>query len=237
MYGPSYKKYRSFLFTAVPKAKCVHFLKIPLQLTLILLTWRIWWAPNNASKWQMEFNSAFKGLTQRLSHFKESTDDLCGLFMIGSDTLCSLYICQLPNILTCSQDTLKVMAGYHYTSAYNCCINVTRRKNKQKTQCYHFQWLCTCTIFWNNNYVTAQIWVKSEFVITALQTFTHIFNLCFQNGNLFSMRKHNTHAICSMFSIGISLVYVTKLKIHVVKCPKQVITWKLAELNKYSGVR
>jgi hypothetical protein len=24
--------------------------------------WRIWWAPNNASKWQMGFNSAFKGL-------------------------------------------------------------------------------------------------------------------------------------------------------------------------------
>jgi len=32
------------------------------MLTLILLTWRIWWAPNNASRWQMEFNSAFKGL-------------------------------------------------------------------------------------------------------------------------------------------------------------------------------
>jgi hypothetical protein len=32
-------------------------------LNLILLTWRIWWAPNNASKWQMEFNSVFKGLT------------------------------------------------------------------------------------------------------------------------------------------------------------------------------
>jgi len=31
-------------------------------LTLILLTWRIWWAPNNASKWQMGFNSLFKGL-------------------------------------------------------------------------------------------------------------------------------------------------------------------------------
>jgi hypothetical protein len=25
-------------------------------LTLILLTWRIWWAPNNASKWQMGFD-------------------------------------------------------------------------------------------------------------------------------------------------------------------------------------
>jgi hypothetical protein len=32
------------------------------SLTLILLTWRIWWAPNNASKWQMGFNSAFKWL-------------------------------------------------------------------------------------------------------------------------------------------------------------------------------
>jgi hypothetical protein len=31
-------------------------------LTLILLTWRIWWALNNASKWQMGFNSAFRGL-------------------------------------------------------------------------------------------------------------------------------------------------------------------------------
>ena len=31
-------------------------------LTLILLTWRIWWAPNNACKWQMWFNSVFKGL-------------------------------------------------------------------------------------------------------------------------------------------------------------------------------
>jgi hypothetical protein len=27
-----------------------------------MLTWRIWWAPNNASKGQMGFNSAFKGL-------------------------------------------------------------------------------------------------------------------------------------------------------------------------------
>jgi hypothetical protein len=32
-----------------------------MSLTLILLKWRIWWA-NNASKWQMGFNSAFKEL-------------------------------------------------------------------------------------------------------------------------------------------------------------------------------
>ena len=32
-----------------------------LNLTLTLKTCRIWRAPNNASKWQMGFNSAFKG--------------------------------------------------------------------------------------------------------------------------------------------------------------------------------
>jgi len=33
-----------------------------ITLTLILLMWNIGRAPNNASKWQMGFNSAFKGL-------------------------------------------------------------------------------------------------------------------------------------------------------------------------------
>ena len=35
------------------------------KLTLILLTWRIWWAPNNASRWQMGFNWVLKGLMSR----------------------------------------------------------------------------------------------------------------------------------------------------------------------------
>jgi hypothetical protein len=33
-------------------------------LTLILLMWRIWWAHYNASKWQIGFNLAFKGLIE-----------------------------------------------------------------------------------------------------------------------------------------------------------------------------
>ena len=33
-----------------------------LGLTIYLITWRMWWAKNNASKAQMGFNSAFKGL-------------------------------------------------------------------------------------------------------------------------------------------------------------------------------
>jgi hypothetical protein len=36
--------------------------RLKVNLTLILLMCRIWWAPNNASKWQMGFNLAFKGL-------------------------------------------------------------------------------------------------------------------------------------------------------------------------------
>jgi len=32
------------------------------DLTLILLTWRKWLAPNNVSRQQMGFNSGFKGL-------------------------------------------------------------------------------------------------------------------------------------------------------------------------------
>jgi len=39
-------------------------------LTLTLLTWRIEWALNNGSRWQMEFNLAFKGL-------KTSSTDTC----------------------------------------------------------------------------------------------------------------------------------------------------------------
>jgi len=34
------------------------------DLTFILLTWRKWLAPNNASRQQMGFNSGFKGLIQ-----------------------------------------------------------------------------------------------------------------------------------------------------------------------------
>jgi len=38
-------------------------------LTRILLMWRIWWAPKNASKWQMGFNSVFKGLRTSSNNF------------------------------------------------------------------------------------------------------------------------------------------------------------------------
>ena len=41
------------------------------DLTFILLTWRKWLAPNNASRQQMGFNSGFKGLKLELIFFNE----------------------------------------------------------------------------------------------------------------------------------------------------------------------
>jgi hypothetical protein len=40
-----------------------------IYLYLILLTWRIWWAPSNASRWQMVFNWVFKGLKHLAVYF------------------------------------------------------------------------------------------------------------------------------------------------------------------------
>ena len=42
-------------------------LKMVLTVTLKYLTWKIWWAPNNASRWQVGFNSAFKRLKYPLT--------------------------------------------------------------------------------------------------------------------------------------------------------------------------
>ena len=47
--------------------------KVYNNLNLNPLTWKIWWAPNNASRWKMGFNSAFKWL----SHISFKTAHLC----------------------------------------------------------------------------------------------------------------------------------------------------------------
>ena len=44
------------------------------HITLILLTWKIKWAPNNDSKWQMGFNWAFKRLIILYLHCLVSND-------------------------------------------------------------------------------------------------------------------------------------------------------------------
>ena len=63
-------------------AATLHLYFLLFCLTLILLMWSIGWAPNNAIKFQMGFNSAFKGLSScflcyqlllRNDHFRSLT--------------------------------------------------------------------------------------------------------------------------------------------------------------------
>jgi len=85
-----------------------------LILTLNPLTWKIWWAPNNASRWQMGFNSAFKGLSYisnsgpdlatraRLLSFNRTQSRVVIGLLTGHNTLRKyLYIIGLSNNPTC----------------------------------------------------------------------------------------------------------------------------------------
>jgi hypothetical protein len=58
-------------------------------LTLILLTWRIWWAPTTASRWQIEFNLAFKGLKTETSLY---------VYVDWNDTDSNQYMDHIQNI-------------------------------------------------------------------------------------------------------------------------------------------
>ena len=66
----AYKKGETYLPTYLPTylhslfSYLFLFLSISIQtlLTLVLLTWRTGSVPNNASRWQMGFDSAFKGI-------------------------------------------------------------------------------------------------------------------------------------------------------------------------------
>jgi len=61
------------------------------HLTLYLLMWGIWWAPNNASRWQMEFNMLFKGLNRRGRQFSRllAAAEVCASAVVMLDTACS----------------------------------------------------------------------------------------------------------------------------------------------------
>jgi hypothetical protein len=78
------KKKKKKKFNMLERARWIH-LACSYWLTFILLTWRIRWAPNNASKWQMGFNLAFKGLIsqhvtwslfRRVTYFTESPNHI-----------------------------------------------------------------------------------------------------------------------------------------------------------------
>jgi hypothetical protein len=58
----------------------------PCGLSLILLMWRVWWAPNNASRWQMGFNLVFKGLIMYVNDDSHSSFSGLVVSMLASGT-------------------------------------------------------------------------------------------------------------------------------------------------------
>jgi hypothetical protein len=52
-------------------------------LTLTLLTWRIWWAPNNARKWHRGFNSTFKVLIG-----SNKMQQYAGIYLLQNHSTC-----------------------------------------------------------------------------------------------------------------------------------------------------
>ena len=79
--------FNNFVLIIVPKWWLNVHIILAGGITLILLMWRIGWAPNNTSKWQMEFNSAFKELRASNPSLPRS---LCGLVFMCSVGLCEL---------------------------------------------------------------------------------------------------------------------------------------------------
>jgi len=94
-------------------------------LTLILLTWRIWWAPNNASKWQVGFNSAFKGLRQKLW---VSQWDISFVTWKEAIQLGLLY-----NQSITSYDTM--VNPYYFQITYRFTTTYTKIQGDQKSLC------------------------------------------------------------------------------------------------------
>ena len=80
-------------------------------LILILLTWRIWWAPNNASKLQTGFKLAFKGLMVTGVLYRGQSGQ-----SVNSTT--HLH----PTSSQCGRRNLCVTSGFRHKVADNCAF-------------------------------------------------------------------------------------------------------------------
>ena len=94
--------------------------KLNSLLTLILLTWRIWWAPNNASKWHMGFNSVFTGLTYLYNNLISSLIRIIWAFFMvvcaAGDVLATFMLTCFGIIFLCKRYLLKYILAEHFSS-------------------------------------------------------------------------------------------------------------------------
>ena len=74
-YNPGYEGFYAFYFVGKNKY-LVSIVTHSTALTLYLLTWRIWSAPNNANKRQLGFNLTFRWLNIHLNYNRSRKSNL-----------------------------------------------------------------------------------------------------------------------------------------------------------------
>ena len=146
-------------------------------LTLILLTWRKWWTPNNVSKWQMGFNSAFKGLISSHVSFHTFKQWNVNVIMKAAETannnrrdcsgvchgerhpselsLVTSYLCPAANNSSVSQEILYVLWSLEVQSTnrsghltcYNMPRNINHLKPKRRPLYLKTQFVPRCKHF------------------------------------------------------------------------------------------
>ena len=122
-------------------------------LTLILQTW-IKWNPNNVSKWQMGFNSAFKGLkAQHVSN---------GIPLIVRSS--KLYLHPLVYMYTCGDRPFPTQTWQRPVTTYLC-------KPEAANTVWSFWWWAVC----RSNYVEFSINVGIINSITRLHLVAYFY--------------------------------------------------------------
>jgi hypothetical protein len=109
-------------------------------LTLSLLMWRIWWAPNNASKLQMGFNSAFKGLNSMLDSKRRTrllvvrvTVDITGAATSGLCVCVCVSVCEC--VCECVCVSVCVCVCVYMLVLYRCEFKHSVRHQQEENTC------------------------------------------------------------------------------------------------------
>ena len=141
-----------------PKARSSHLLGggilgITPLLTLILLTWRKWWAPNNASKQQMGFNSGFKGLIHLVVCLTTGPKPLLKRALRIVPSRASSFKWEYPLLsLRSSSSFLRLLPCLPVTSIHPCIFpSVTRCRRQFRRKMWPIQFAfrlrISCRIF------------------------------------------------------------------------------------------
>ena len=99
--------------------------EVSLRLTLTLQTWWIWWAPNNANKWQMGFNLAFKELIPSCMQIWFSSTVSKYLRFVTFFKLLSEFLSWIYCTF-CSQDTIMYSVFLVFTFRQTCSVSTAR---------------------------------------------------------------------------------------------------------------